>query len=223
MSRRLRSATSLARPTLDRSAVKLRSTAARQTLEVVVREPSEGAVLDVRLVDARVDRSGRRTGRWEARVEVSATDGTLCDAVAAAIGAALRAAGPVPEPSARTVRVRTRKAARALGPEGLRGAIALVLVTEGNARRIPDIVEAVRAADPLGVQIVWDGTTPARAIAEPSIVAALERARATLGPPVVLAPNEDVAFVFRFLAEPGRSPASPEAPLPGAWSLEPGA
>lgn len=107
-----------------------------------------------------------------------------------------------PEPAAMrvpTVRVRSRKVvAREAGRLG--GAIAIVPVTARNARHLVALVDGVRAAGALGVQLVWDGADPPRAAIEHRVFAALEHARATPGePPVVLAPTDQPVAALGFL------------------------
>lgn len=139
----------------------------------------------------------------DARVTVSIADRALAKATAHAVSTALRAvmeAYALPAP--RVVRLRTRKRFARLGCEAVAGALVVVRVTETNARRLPSLVEAVRAAGPLGVQLQWDGRSPARDRVERHVFAVLERARATpAGPPVVLSEDADPALSLRILAE----------------------
>ncbi|MBS2020020.1 MAG: hypothetical protein JST00_44575 [Deltaproteobacteria bacterium] len=105
------------------------------------------------------------------------------------------------------VALRTRKRLAALGPTGLEGAIAVMRVTAKGARRLPALVESVRANGVAGVQIVWDGATPPREEVEPYVFAILERARATpKDPPVVLARTEEPARALRILVSRRREP-----------------
>jgi hypothetical protein len=88
------------------------------------------------------------------------------------------------------VRLRARKAV-ARDRDRLAGAIAVVPVTVRNARHLVALIEAIRAAGAIGVQLAWDGTSPPHVDVERHVFAALERARATRGePPVVLAASE---------------------------------
>jgi hypothetical protein len=139
-------------------------------------------------------------------VVVTIADARLSRAVTRAIRGALRAgvmaaeehAARVGEP--RVVRVRARATVLRLGEEGLRGALVLVRVTERNARHLEELVEGVRAAGVLAVQLVWDGKAPAPRHVERHIFAVLEQARATPGgPPVVLARSEALPFALRIL------------------------
>jgi hypothetical protein len=71
-------------------------------------------------------------------------------------------------------------------------------VTERNARRLPGLVEAIRAAGALGLQLVWEGEAPSRARVEQHVFLALEKARATPGgPPVVLSRSADPTVALR--------------------------
>lgn len=99
----------------------------------------------------------------------------------------------------RTLHLRTRKRALALTPELAADAVVVVAVSERNARHLLAIVEAVRQARPLGVQLAWDGTSRDRI--EPHVFAVLEHARSTpkLGP-VILATTGDPCFNMRLLA-----------------------
>lgn len=139
----------------------------------------------------------------DARVTVSIADRALAEATARALSSALRAATESYVPSApRVVRLRTRKRFVRLGAEAVAGALVVVRVTETNARRLPSLVEAVRAAGPLGVQLQWDGKSPTRDRVERHVFAVLERARATpAGPPVVLSEDAEPALSLRILAE----------------------
>lgn len=139
-----------------------------------------------------------------AAISVAIRDPDLARAVATAITSAVAAATaslslahvrelPV-------VRLRTHRRLAALDREAFDGAVAIVRVTEGNARRLPELVEAIRAQAPLGVQLVWDGHAPARARVERYVFAVLERARATPGgPPVVLSTSTTPVAALRIL------------------------
>jgi hypothetical protein len=139
----------------------------------------------------------------KAAITVSIADERLSRAVTAAVADAVRtAANAVPFEDVRVVRLRTRKRLELLGPERLAGSIAIVRVTERNARRLPDLVDAIRAPayGTAGVQMVWDGTEPPRSRVERDVFTVLERARATpSGPPVVLAKSEEPALALRIL------------------------
>ena len=109
----------------------------------------------------------------------------VADAVAGVVNAA--AAEIAHSEAAPVVRLRSRRAV-ARDPGRLAGAIAVVPVTARNARHLVALVDRVRAAGAIGVQLVWDGAAPPRADVERHVFAALEHARATPGePPVVLA------------------------------------
>ncbi|MDF2696038.1 MAG: hypothetical protein K0S65_4421 [Labilithrix sp.] len=135
-----------------------------------------------------------------AAVKVAIADGALAAAMTEAIAAALREAvskEPAPLP---IVRLRTRKRLTRLRPAALAGALVIVRVTSTNARRLPELVDAVRSAGPAGVQITWDGVVPPRAEVERYVFATLEAARATpTGPPVVLAEDSAPALALRLL------------------------
>jgi hypothetical protein len=137
-------------------------------------------------------------------VSVAIGDGRLSRDVVAAVTSALEAArsslASAIAPALPVVRLRTRRRLEALGPEALVGAVAILAVTERGARRLPDLVEAVRAARPLGVQLVWDGEVPRREVVERHVFSVLERARQTPGgPPVVLARTAEPAEALRIL------------------------
>ena len=132
----------------------------------------------------------------EATIVFGVADPALATAMASAIAAALR--GFALEPVApRTVLLRSR---RRIPELELAGAIAIVGVTPRNARHLVELVDGVRAAGAIGVQLVWDGADPPRAAVEHHVFAALERARATPGePPVVLATSDQPAPALCFL------------------------
>jgi hypothetical protein len=137
-----------------------------------------------------------------ASVVVSIADARLARATARAVEGALESAlaGARDLDPPRLVRVRTLARLARLGADRVAGAVAIVRVTEKSARRLPAVVDAIRAAGARGVQIVWDGEAPPRALAEPHVFAALERARATpSGPPVVLAKTDAPARALRIL------------------------
>ncbi len=135
-----------------------------------------------------------------ASVEVQVQGQELARALASAITVAVETTA-IPsalEVPLRIVRLRTRRRFDALGPDAIAGAVAVVRVTEGNARRLPALVEAIRAAGALGVQLLWDGESPPRAKVEQPVFAVLEQARATRsGPPVFLARTGELAPVLR--------------------------
>lgn len=138
--------------------------------------------------------------------EVHVGDAALADRIARAAEGALRTARiAVDEAAAATralpvVRLRTRRRFEALGAARIAGAIVVMRVTEKSARRLPALVDDVRAAGAAGVQIVWDGESPPRELVEEHVFAALEKARATpKGPPVVLAKSEEPARALRVL------------------------
>ena len=152
--------------------------------------------------------AARATAR-EAQIRVAVADPALAQALTTAIAEAIRAAGAVPPPPqpVRTIRLRSRK--RLVREAGqIPGAIALVPVTARNARHLVELVDRLRAAGAIGVQLVWDGADPPRPRVEHHVFAALERARATPGePPVVLAASDQpVPALYLLIAR--RSPAT---------------
>lgn len=160
------------------------------------------AALVVRVArHADADLAGRASAR-EASIGVAVADPVLAEALTTAVAEALRSAVPAREPPGlppRTVRLRSRKRlARTAGQ--LAGAIAIVPVTARNARHLVELVDGIRAAGALGIQLVWDGALPPRAQVEHHVFAALERARATPNePPVVLAASEHPAPALHLL------------------------
>jgi hypothetical protein len=128
-------------------------------------------------------------------IEVSVADQALARALRRAIDEAVRRAvaslslDGAGEEKTRppVVRLRTEKRLAALRAE-VRGAIVVVGVTRANARRLPRLIDAIRAGGAAGVQLVWDGRDPERPFVEGGVFEVLERARRTPdGPPVVLA------------------------------------
>ena len=139
-------------------------------------------------------------------VEIRIANGALARRVERAVDDALaKATSAVDEQAARTesvpiVHLRTRRRFEALGPAALAGAIAVMRVTEKGARRLPSLVDDVRDAGALGVQIVWDGESPSRDRVEAHVFTILERARATpKAPPVVLSRTSVPARALRVL------------------------
>jgi len=146
-------------------------------------------------------------------IQVCIADRGLARRVEAATRAALaRATADIDARAARTadvpvVRLRTRKRFEALGPSALTGAIAVMRVTEKSASRLPALVDDVRAAGALGVQIVWDGESPPRDRVERHVFTILERARATpKAPPVVLSRSTEPARALRVLVSQRKEP-----------------
>jgi hypothetical protein len=175
-------------PTSERSAPR---GAAPLVAVVTNAAPPSEALAGASLV-VRVAPYAARAAAREARIGVAIADPARAQAVAAAVAEAIRAAGAsaAPDRAARTVRLRSRKRLARIAGE-LTGAIAIVPVTARNARHLVALVEGVRAAGAIGVQLVWDGELPPRAEVEPHVFAALERARATPDqPPVVLATSD---------------------------------
>ena len=146
----------------------------------------------------------------EAQVAVSIGDRALAEATARAVTTALRAAtAAYALPKARVLRLRTRRRFERVGPAAVNGAFVVVQVTETNARRLPALVEDLRAAGALGVQLWWDERSRTRDLVERHVFAVLERARATpAGPPVVLSEHREPALALRILAEEHRSRTS---------------
>jgi hypothetical protein len=146
-------------------------------------------------------RDGQATAR-EAGVGVAIADPALAQAITAAVAEAIRTAGrasEAPDRAARTVRLRSRKRVARIAGQ-LAGAIAIVPVTAHNARHLVELVDRLRAAGAIGVQLVWDGALPPRAAVEHHVFAALERARATPGDaPVVLATSDQPAAALHLL------------------------
>lgn len=167
----------------------------------VARRGGDATSLVVRVAALEASERGRPVKRRspEARIGLSIADARLRQALTRAMAEAVREAGSRSAP-VRVIRVRTRKALARLG-ERLAGAIALVVVTERTRARLPDFVDAIRAAGVLGVQLVWDGRDPDRSRVERHVFAVLERARATpAGPPVVLATSDEPVETLLLMA-----------------------
>lgn len=127
----------------------------------------------------------------EPSVRIAVRDPALADAIAAHIARATREL-PQAGPALPVVAVRSRKTLLRRAGE-LAGAIAIVRVTERNARHLIAIVDRARAAGAAGIQLVWDGELPPRAAVERHVFEVLEHARATGKlAPVVLSARLDV-------------------------------
>lgn len=156
---------------------------------VTVRETKGKGTLDVSRTD---EGEPPPEDRLSARVLVSAKDPAFAGALAAEIAAAMRDAAPI-APRVDVVRVRTRKRAASLTAEGVADKAVIVVVTARNTRWLSPIVDTVRSANPLGVQLVWDGSH-----GRDRVFDVLERARATPHlSPVFLAKTDDPCFVLR--------------------------
>lgn len=134
--------------------------------------------------------------RYEhAVIEIAIGQRALAEAVSQGIRAAIgNFARPPRYPS---IRLRTFRRLEAVD---VAGKIVLVRVTERGLRRLPALVEAIRARGALGVQLIWDGEAPPRDRAEPIVFRILEAARATKHqPPVVIAPDLKPVLALRAL------------------------
>ena len=139
----------------------------------------------------------------------------LMAAIARAVADALRslAAATAPVERAPVVILRSRKRL-ARDADRLAGAIAIVPVTARNARHLVALIDGLRAAGAIGIQLAWDGADPARvdtrAKIERHVFAALEHARATPNqPPVVLSANDRPVTALHLLVA-HRSPSTPK-------------
>jgi len=141
-------------------------------------------------------------GRLEAAVTVSIADAQLARTMTRAIADALTAAGGSSW-TPRTVHLRTRKRLALLVAHHaaeLTGAVAIVKVTGGNARHLLELVDGLRAAGVLGVQMVWNGVDPERSRAERHVFAVLERARSLPHlPSVILASTAEPMEALRMI------------------------
>ena len=182
-------------------------TAAREaTIGVAVADPALARALTAAMIQALGhairDAAPEPTAPEAAAPEAAAPEAAAPEPAAPEpVGTEPAAPEPAaPEPARiRTVRVRSRKRlARDAGRLG--GSIAIVPVTARNARHLAVLIDGLRAAGALGVQLVWDGTDPPRAAVEHHVFAALEHARATPGePPVVLATSDQPVAALDFL------------------------
>jgi len=135
------------------------------------------------------------------RVRVAVADPELARAMHQAIADAIGKATPPELPAPPVVRFRTKKKlARLLAaPEALAGSIAVIGVTEANARHLESWVTEARRAGVVGVQLVWNGREPSSERVQPRIFRVLEMARATLREaPVVLSPRAAPAQALLF-------------------------
>jgi len=192
-------------------------------------EAAPGAAPEAMIADSLVVRVAPYPGpadqgaAREATLSVAVADPALARALTTAVAEAIRAVVSESEPTdlaPRTVRLRSRK--RLTHKAGqVAGAIAIVPVTARNARHLVELVDKVRAAGAIGVQIVWDGATPPRSTVERHVFAALERARATPNePPVILATSDQpVAALHLLIAH--RSPHRPPHRSPSTRSDDP--
>ena len=154
------------------------------------------AVVDDRTLVVRIAAAGAIAHHDEATITVAIADPDLSRAMTAGIAAAMSGGGEPPADH-RAVRVRSRQAL-ARRAASVPGAIAIVPVTVRNAKYLLEIVDGIRAAGAIGVQLVWNGADRARI--ERRVFAVLERARATPNdPPVVLATSDRPIAALRIL------------------------
>lgn len=131
----------------------------------------------------------------DAAITLGVADPGLAQRLASAITEAL-AAIEVPPHSHPTVLLRSRKRLGERVVE-LNNAIAIIGVTPRNARHLVALIEGVRAAGVIGVQLVWDGASHER-----FVFGALEHARGTpAAAPVVVAETIEPAPALRLLVE----------------------
>jgi len=136
------------------------------------------------------------------KITVSISDPALARKMAGALARAVSAATPSPDGfELRVVRFRTSARLAQLETKKLAGAVAIVRVTERNARRLEEWIARVRRAGALGAQLVWGGETaehPTRAARH--VFRAMEMVRSTPSEaPVVLAATDEPVAMLRDL------------------------
>lgn len=130
----------------------------------------------------------------EASIGICIADRTLAESITAAVATAIGAL-ELPAVEVPIVALRSRKRLAEVTAE-LAGAIAMIGVTEHNARHLVALIDAARTAGALGVQLVWDGEHGS----ERHVFAALEHARANpAAVPVVLATSDQPAAALQIL------------------------
>jgi hypothetical protein len=149
-----------------------------------------------------------RVAPLDAFVKVAIADARLATIVENAIERAIEATRvAVPPFVPPIVRLRTQRRLDRLGGERIAGKLVIVRVTTTNARRLPDLVERIRALSPAGVELVWDPPPDERSRSERYIFAVLEKARATpAGPPVVVARSCEPDIALSILMGHRREP-----------------
>lgn len=135
----------------------------------------------------------------DAAITLGVADPALEQRLASAITGAL-AAIEVPPLAHPTVLLRSRKRLAERAAE-LANAIAIIGVTSRNARYLVALIEGVRAAGAVGVQLVWDGASHER-----FVFGALEHARGTpAAAPVVVANTIEPVPALRLLVSQRRT------------------
>jgi hypothetical protein len=130
-----------------------------------------------------------------AEVEIVVANPQLASAISGGIRRAITDFAAPPEYPVISLRTFRR-----LETAEVTGKLVVVRVTERGLRRLPSLVDAIRARGALGVQLVWDGEEPPRGRAEPTIFRVLETARATKSaPPVVVAASRRPSLALRAL------------------------
>ncbi len=135
------------------------------------------------------------SGELEAAIRCETRDPALSTKIARAIADRLHGFEvPALAPSTRVLRLRTRRRLDGWSDEHVRDAIVVIDLTGATAtraRKLPDLVDAIRArSGVLGVQVLWDGAD--RDLRggerhEEHVFTMLERVRTTpAGPPVVV-------------------------------------
>jgi hypothetical protein len=134
-----------------------------------------------------------RNNRLSAQLAIVTAD----PALAARIAGAIAALPPLTAPLYPRVILRTREV-RALQPGELAGKIAVLHVRGACSRaKLAGLLALVRAATPLGIQMVLDDRKPGVERARAAVFAALEEARGKGGCPLALARTQRPAFALR--------------------------
>lgn len=133
------------------------------------------------------------TGELQAAIRCETRDPALSAKIARAIADRLHGF-EVAAPSTRVLRLRTRRRLDGWSDDHVCDAIVVIDLVGANAtraRKLPDLVDAIRArSGVLGVQVLWDGAAsdlPSGERVEEHVFTMLERVRrAPAGPPVVV-------------------------------------
>lgn len=133
---------------------------------------------------------GEGPGAIHATFRLRVADADLAGRLATAIASHVSSERARPLPSPEVVRV------TANGAE-VSGRVAVLPLAEIPPAALERLLGAVEGAGAAGIQLVWDGVEPPRAIAEAAVFAALEKRRGRKGVPLVLAVDETPCEALR--------------------------
>ena len=126
---------------------------------------------------------GEEPGAIHATFRLRVADADLAERLATAIASRVSSERARPLPWPEVVRVTANGA-------DVSGRVAVLPLAGIPPTALERLLGTVESAGAAGIQLVWDGVNPPRAIAEAALFAALEKRRGRKGVPLVLALDE---------------------------------